>query len=117
MPVREADPAQTRQTRPAQLTRTPRFSQLDVARRDLAFYQERSSGPTTSGFFTGDSSYSIAWLAVGNRTQADAQFAQGFAHLDLVGFGVWMEVCLSLQELLGPPKLLVGFGVWIGLAA
>lgn len=117
MPVREADPAQTRQTRPAQLTRTPRFSQLDVARRDLAFYQERSSGPTTSGFFTGDSSYSIAWLAVGNRTQADAQFAQGFAHLDLVGFGVWMEVCLSVQELLGPPKLLVGFGVWIGLAA
>eukprot|EP01045_Picozoa_sp_COSAG04_P008045 COSAG04_NODE_437_length_14435_cov_4.075126_11_plen_274_part_00 len=63
----------------------------DVARRDLAFYQVRSSGPTTAGFFTGDSSYSIAWLGMGNKSQADAQFAQAFSHLDLVGFSVWME--------------------------
>ena len=33
------------------------------------------SGPTTSGFFTGDSSYSIAWLRLGNRTAADEQFS------------------------------------------
>ena len=64
---------------------------VDLARRDLAFYQQRSSGPTTAGFFTGDSSYSIAWLAVGNRSEADVQFAQAFAHLDVGGFGVWME--------------------------
>jgi trehalose/maltose hydrolase-like predicted phosphorylase len=64
---------------------------VDVARRDLAYYQVRSSGMSTAGFFTGDSSYSIAWLRAGNRTEADAQFAQAFVHLDLAGFGVWME--------------------------
>eukprot|EP01043_Picozoa_sp_COSAG02_P050127 COSAG02_NODE_5114_length_4616_cov_6.047598_2_plen_434_part_00 len=70
----------------------------DVAMRDLAYYQGRSSGPTTAGFFTGDSSYSIAWLRAGNRTQADAQFAQAFFHLDLAGYGVWMEKWYSHND-------------------
>jgi hypothetical protein len=70
----------------------------DVARRDLAFYQSRSSGPATAGFFTGDSSYSIAWLLAGDRDQADAWFSQGFVHLDLEGFGVWMEKFYSHDD-------------------
>eukprot|EP00051_Salpingoeca_urceolata_P014845 m.189431 g.189431 ORF g.189431 m.189431 type:complete len:834 (-) comp18207_c0_seq1:34-2535(-) len=58
---------------------------------DLSYYQARSSGPATSGFYTGDSAYSIAWLALGNRTEADKQFDLAFSHMDLQGFNVWRE--------------------------
>ena len=71
---------------------------VDVARRDLAFYQSRTSGPTTAGFFTGDSSYSIAWLQAGNHSEAEKWFAEGFVHLDLQGFGVWMEMFYSHHD-------------------
>jgi hypothetical protein len=70
----------------------------ELAQRDLAYYQARSSGSSTAGYFTGDSSYSIAWLLAGNRSAADLQFAQGFLHLDLAGFGVWMEKYYSHSE-------------------
>lgn len=63
----------------------------DVAKNDLLFYQERSSGPGTAGFYTGDSAYSIAWLQLGNRSAADAQFDLAFEHMDLAHFNVWEE--------------------------
>ena len=34
------------------------------------------------GFYTGDSSYSIAWLALGNRTGSDAQFGRAFLYMN-----------------------------------
>eukprot|EP01052_Picozoa_sp_SAG31_P005114 SAG31_NODE_220_length_19925_cov_3.630939_13_plen_219_part_00 len=33
-------------------------------------------------FYTGDSSYSIAWLALGNRTGSDAQFGRAFLYMN-----------------------------------
>ena len=53
----------------------------EVAKNDLVFYQARSSGPSTAGFYTGDSAYSIAWLQLGNRSAADAQFDLAFEQL------------------------------------
>jgi galactosylceramidase len=64
---------------------------LNVAINDLKFYQERSSGPSTAGFYTGDSAYSIAWLQLGNRTAADSQFDLAFQHMDINYFYVFME--------------------------
>ena len=63
----------------------------DVAMNDLLFWQKRSSGPSTSGFYTGDSAYSIAWLQLGNRSAADEQFDLAFKHQDLDHFNVWKE--------------------------
>ena len=45
----------------------------------------------TAGFYTGDSAYSIAWLQLGNRSAADAQFDLAFEHMDLAHFYVWEE--------------------------
>lgn len=39
----------------------------------------------------GDSAYSIAWLALGNRTAADVTLQDAFAHMDTRGFYVWKE--------------------------
>lgn len=63
----------------------------DVAFNDLLYYQARSSGPRTAGFYTGDSAYSIAWLQHGNRSAADAQFDLAFTHMDMTTFNVWKE--------------------------
>ncbi len=62
-----------------------------LATNDLAVYQAVSSGPSTAGFYTGDSAYSISWLQVGNRSAADAQLQLAFAHMDLSHFNVWKE--------------------------
>ena len=35
-----------------------------------------------NGFYTGDSSYAIAWLALGNRTACDAQFLRAFRYMN-----------------------------------
>jgi hypothetical protein len=61
-----------------------------VARNDLLYYAPRSSGPSTAGFYTGDSAYSIAWLLLGNRSAVDAQFL-AFEHMER-HFFVWSEV-------------------------
>jgi hypothetical protein len=51
----------------------------DQNKRDLDYY----SGVTNfAGMFTGDSSYSCAYLALGNRTAADAQLLLAFDHID-----------------------------------
>jgi len=64
----------------------------DVARRDLLFYQPLSSTASTKGYYTGDSAYSISWLALSNRTAADTQFALAFEHMDTAHFYVWSEI-------------------------
>ena len=51
----------------------------DVKRNDLLYYESVTKG---NGFYTGDSSYSISWLALGNRTAGDAQFARTFLYLN-----------------------------------
>ena len=49
-----------------------------VKAADLAYYQGVTDA---NGFCTGDSSYSIAWLAgLGNRSSADAQFDRAFLY-------------------------------------
>jgi trehalose/maltose hydrolase-like predicted phosphorylase len=47
--------------------------------RDLDFY---SSKTDFAGMFTGDSAYSVAYLALGNRTAADAQLQLAFNHIE-----------------------------------
>jgi len=61
-----------------------------AARADLRYYENLTRH---NGFFTGDSIYSIAWLALGERAAADAQWQAAFAHQDLGpgGFNVWRE--------------------------
>lgn len=50
-------------------------------------------------FYTGDSAYSIAWLELGNRTAADAQFDLAFSHIDLRAFNVWKEKIMVISEI------------------
>ena len=63
-----------------------------------------------NGFYTGDSSYSIAWLALGNRTGGDSQFARTFLYLNGLPdgsvtpkqynpFNVWKEAAESGMHL------------------
>ena len=47
------------------------------------------------GYFTGDSSYSIAWLAMGNRTAADPWLQAAYLHMDLTHFNVWKERAIT----------------------
>ena len=61
-----------------------------VAAADLSYYAARSSGSDTKGFYTGDSSYAIAMLFLGQRTAAQAQLAFAFDHM-LGDFNIWTE--------------------------
>jgi Glycosyl hydrolase family 65 central catalytic domain len=58
-----------------------------VARNDLRYWQ-RQTDP--NGYYTGDSSYSIAWLRLGELDEAAAQWKQAFAHIK-PPFNVWQE--------------------------
>ena len=59
-----------------------------LAINDLLFWQPKSDNQI---FYTGDSSNSIAWLEMGNRSAADAQFDLAFTHMDLEHFNVFEE--------------------------
>lgn len=61
---------------------------IQLAINDLLFWQPKSDNQV---FYTGDSSNSIAWLEMGNRTAADAQFDLAFTHMDLKHFNVFEE--------------------------
>ena len=76
----------------------------DVAFNDLQFYAALTSVPgETKGFYTGDSSYSIAYMMLLRKDfkdevndadlkiLADDQFVQAFDHLDMSTFFVWKE--------------------------
>jgi hypothetical protein len=76
-----------------------------IAFNDLQYYAALTSVPgETKGYYTGDSSYSIAYMmlhrkgfqdpgdnAVDLKDLADAQFQQAFEHIDLSSFFVWKE--------------------------
>ena len=76
-----------------------------LAFNDLQYYASRTSVPGQSSrdFYTGDSSYSIAYLALLRRgfrdehtgmdlrSLADEQFRVAFAHMDQAGYNVWKE--------------------------
>lgn len=64
----------------------------DLARRDLDYYASKTD---FAGMFTGDSSYACAYLALGNRTAADAQIDLAFGHLDTANFQVFTETELG----------------------
>eukprot|EP00039_Didymoeca_costata_P005392 m.81275 g.81275 ORF g.81275 m.81275 type:complete len:815 (-) comp12801_c0_seq8:34-2478(-) len=51
----------------------------ELKKNDLAYYTAITN---QNGFYTGDSSYSISWIAQGNRTGSDAQFARAFLYLN-----------------------------------
>ena len=62
--------------------------EIQLAINDLLFWQPKSDNQV---FYTGDSSNSIAWLEMGNRSAADAQFDLAFTHMDLKHFNVFEE--------------------------
>jgi hypothetical protein len=51
----------------------------ELKTNDLLYWQAHTAD---NGFYTGDSSYSIAWLALGNRTGSDAQFGRAFLYMN-----------------------------------
>jgi hypothetical protein len=59
-----------------------------IAANDLEYYTAHTN---LQSFFTGDSSYSVAYLALGNRTAADAQLPFAFEHMDYPHYYVWKE--------------------------
>jgi hypothetical protein len=58
-----------------------------LARRDLDFWASKTN---FAGMFTGDASYSVAYLGLGDRASADAQTAIAFTHMDR-HFNAFME--------------------------
>ena len=58
---------------------------------DLIYYQLRTTQGNTAQFFTGDSSYSIAWLRLSNVTMAQSFFDAAFSHMDINHFYLFRE--------------------------
>jgi hypothetical protein len=85
-----------------------------VMRNDLDFYSALTGARAESGgivpFFTGNSAYSIAYLALGNRTAADAQFELAFLHQE-PPFLVWTETIASAG--FGHLHFITGAGGWM----
>ena len=72
------------QPSPSAHTHTPQYPLgLDFGHdqnlRDLDYYSQHTD---FSGMFTGDSAYACAYLALGNRTAADAQLGLAFNHIE-----------------------------------
>ena len=63
-----------------------------LAQRDLDFYSLHTD---FNGMFTGDSAYAAAYLALGNRSAADAQLALAFGHMDTAHYYTFTETELS----------------------
>ena len=68
---------------------TPGLKELLV--NDLIYYQLKTNNDDTNQFFTGDSSYSIAWLRLLNVTMAQEFFDAAFAHMDIDNFYIFKE--------------------------
>jgi len=60
----------------------------EVKLNDLRYYEPRTRA---NGFFTGDSIYSIAWLALGNASAALGQWEAAFEHMDCDHFCLFRE--------------------------
>ena len=76
----------------------------DIAYNDLRYYENLTSIPgVTKGYYTGDSSYSIAYLSLHRKNDfnppdgvdlkalADHQFEQAFEHIDSDYYYIWHE--------------------------
>ena len=68
-------------------SRTHHTRIAQIAFNDLAYYENHTD---TNGYFTGDSAYSVAWLALGELERAEAEFNNSFAHMQ-APFNVWKE--------------------------
>jgi hypothetical protein len=80
-----------------------------VARDDLRYYARRSSGSDTKGFYTGDSSYAIAMLFMGQAEAAAAQFQLAFHHM-VGAFNIWTETDPTVAHGTGHLNFLTGAG-------
>ena len=60
----------------------------EIKLNDLKYYEPRT---LANGFFTGDSIYSIAWLALGNPRAALTQWEAAFSHMDCDHFCLFRE--------------------------
>jgi hypothetical protein len=82
-----------------------------LALRDLDFYSARTGvAADICPFFTGNSAYGIAYLALGNRSAADYQFELGFLH-QTREFGVWTEYTPDAG--FGYLNFITGAGGWL----
>ena len=76
-----------------------------IKRNDLLYYTTYTS---SNGFYTGDSSYAIAWMALGNRTGCDVQFVRAFAYMN--GLPATVQATqyspLRLRPKISPPPFL-----------
>lgn len=61
---------------------------VNIKTNDLSYYEPRTR---SNGFFTGDSIYSIAWLALGNARAALKQWDAAFNHMDTRHFFLFRE--------------------------
>jgi len=61
---------------------------VNIKTNDLSYYEPRTR---SNGFFTGDSIYSIAWLALGNARAALKQWDAAFNHIDTRHFFLFRE--------------------------
>ena len=87
----------------------------ELALRDLDFYSARTGvsggdGDRICPFFTGNSAYGIAYLALGNRSAADYQFELGFLH-QTPEFNVWTEY--TPEAGFGHLNFVTGAGGWL----
>lgn len=86
-----------------------------LALRDLDYYSALT-GVAADGalgicpFFTGNSAYGIAYLALGNRSAADFQFELGFLH-QTPEFAVWTEMTPAAN--FGHLNFITGAGGWL----
>ena len=90
-----------------------------LALRDLDYYSALTGAAVAGGagggaricpFFTGNSAYGIAYLALGNRSAADYQFELGFLH-QTPEFGVWTEYTPAAGY--GHLSFITGAGGWL----
>jgi len=90
-----------------------------LALRDLDYYSALTGAASGEGvgaggaicpFFTGNSAYGIAYLALGNRSAADYQFELGFLH-QTQEFNVWTEY--TPQANYGHLNFITGAGGWL----
>lgn len=79
-----------------------------LAQRDLDYY---SSVTDFAGMFTGDSAYSCAYLALGNRSAADQQLLYAFGHMDTSNFYTFTETELNGRKTDGTQHFITGNGV------
>jgi hypothetical protein len=88
-----------------------------LALRDLDYYSARTGVAAGAGaricpFFTGNSAYGIAYLALGRRSAADYQFELGFLH-QTPEFNVWTEYAPEAGQGFGHLNFITGAGGWL----